>query len=418
MIYDKETVLFVRSNKKYRGKDIECPYCEYVSSRSGLVGHIKKDHPKKQNEILHLKKELDDNSKKDYITCPICRETLKDIARHLSLKHGIRDKDEFYINNPTTPLLIQNKPVNIKCSHCNEVFDNTRKYTNHLSKLHGITPIKKNGHYTCEICGKKYNDIKQHVQGTHLIDWNDYCSTYNVDLEKTKYISKDYIESLSNNKKMFYKTERGKELKKIQSKKWSENNPMTIESSRNKMMVTRSINNFNNPNFRKKSYGMKFTFTYNNEKYFTRSYTEYVSLLNLLVNHISFGYETKKVWYELNGKKHVYIADLIIGDTIYEIKSHESEKYLPKYDKVKAVLKGTQYSFEIVTPDELFSLLNIEKMDKENIYCISKKLLDNDNLKIQYRTYKNNSRILKDMLGDEYETYKNVDIKFINKEEA
>lgn len=310
----------------------------------------------------------------EYIVCPICGDKVKSMVNHVRYKHQLTTK-QFRELYPNFGLMqIPNKPVDIICPICGKHFNSKSSFGTHYSYIH--QHIKRNNKedkrskkllnrkegIVCKICGKLYLNIKQHVELSHNISWNDYKLKYNYS-GSGKYFSEKTKQKLSINKNNFYNSSRGVEWKRMNGIRVSgDKNPSKRKEVREK--ISKKIIKRNNGNFQ--GYGINITFTRNNKKYHCCSFNEYIVLTSLLDNNIPVEYETYRIFYNYNGIKHLHITDFKIGNKIYELKPYSEisiienrYKNYNKYYSIKQQLKNINIDFEVVNIKMILKKFNI-----------------------------------------------------------
>jgi len=411
-----ETIVF---NKKY---DKICPICgkEYTNKRI-TTNHITNCHVnivESIKEYKSIKKEL---SKKEFITCPICNRKLKEMARHLIKTHNI-SVESFKLKYPMVPLKIISEPIEntVKCDICGKEYKKNNALGLHYKNIHPEYFEEKKlkeapyRHYTCPICSRKVNDIKQHIEDGHKIKWNIFCNKYNWDIKVTKYISEEYRHNLSVNKKAFYDSDKGIILKKIQSDAMLGDKNMACRPEIKAKISVSAIKRINSNPFFERSYGIKFRFFVDNNKYFARSFEEFRVMYYLIKNNILFKYEKTRLKYKSKDVIRTYILDFEIEGKYYEVKSSLKLKDSDneKYNSVNDTLHKVNKHLEIVTLNELKNIFNFE-INKKEEYTFCRDMLAQDKMFITVYTYHDKSRILENIV-ENYKTHKNI--KYIKKE--
>lgn len=390
-------------------KDFTCPVCKLkFSSNHQLCQHIYNRH-KKEDAWANKYRDIRNNYNKDFITCPYCNDRLKDLGKHLFIKHRINTTD-FRLKNPLIPLkVVKVKHGNYVCHICNKHYTRKNNLSNHYRLNHPeyydkIRFVRTSVHYTCPICHNKFNDIRQHVACKHNMTWRYFCDSYNWNIKDSKYITDEYRKHLSENKRNFYKSESGILWRKQQSINFSNNNPSKLPHIRNKISQT-AIKNINVNKFFNNSWGIRVWDKDITKGKFVRSFEEFKILYTLYINGISYEYEPESFTYRVRNKVKNYLPDLKIGNMYYEIKSsikHISDEVLYKCSAIDRNVK-------IVTSKELFYELNIS-CDTEILYKYCRERLDSDAMKISYRTYKPTSRILEKICAD-FRNHKNINFR-------
>lgn len=350
---------------------------------------------------------------KELLICPECGAKVKNIIAHAKIHHNeIVDKKSFLMFYPNydQPFQIDTRtPKDLECPICHVHYQYNNSLGLHLKKCHydywvsqgGGQDNRKCAKIECPICHNKCSDIKQHTHRKHQLEWEVFCKLYNWDIKNTKYVSNEYRKSLSDNKKKFYRTtERGKELRELQSIKWTENNVAKDPKVKEKSMNTRSKNG----KIPKINYhGIHIS--YNKNKSF-RSFNEFTVWAMCNLHKINVDYENTKYivkWYnEEGGFMSTYTPDFYIeGIGLVELKDVKraeiQAKKEEKYIKVSKIYKSIGIPFNVYSQKHLFDVLGINEK-KYIINSYLKNLIDEaiktDNIRI---TCRENSKIIKEM---------------------
>lgn len=282
-------------------------------------------------------------------------------------------------------------------------------------------PIDEKGNL-CPICNKSWINMKTHVKKEHNLGWNEFVEKYNYSKESLKFTN-SHKNKLSNNKKKFYGSSRGKELKNIQSEKVKGNkNPACREEVKLKISlkrqgqplprVTREKNSLvtskrllENP-LSVKSLGYTFQIIYNNKYYYSRSFEEFRVLLSLLENNISFIVEPCRITYvDEDGLIKNYIPDFLIDNIYYETKSSNLEFNSHKYNKCKEKLQSMGSDLRLLRTSTINENLGIQPLTpyqvknkiKEYFYKGSLFIIDKNTKKSKDR-----STLLIELFGENY----------------
>jgi hypothetical protein len=257
----------------------------------------------------------------------------------------------------------------------------------------------------CKICGKQKNSLRQHISLSHKeYTWESYCEEFKHDPKKGRLMTEAQKILLSENKKKFYaETDRGKELKQLQSKTWKKNNPACKPENRAKLSKY-AIARLENNNFSASSRGIKVI----TKDFTTRSMTEYKVILMLKLNCIDFEFEPHSIEYFDDSIKKNYLPDFKIGFEYYEIKSDLHNVDYNKYGKV--LESNTNMILHIVTPKQMAKKLGINLPSKYELYSNIKTMLDNDECKIVYSTKKYKHSIIDDIAPN---GHKNIKINLL-----
>lgn len=361
------------------------------------------------------------------IICPICNKKYKQLEQHIIYSHNMT-VDEFKIIYPDSPLI--GKVTIIKddceyiCDECGIKLNSKAGLTNHRKRKHGIEnpnkKVRKRG-IKCEICGYECQNLSQHLKVKHNVDFQDYKIEYNYNGPKS-YFSEDHKKNLSINKKKFYdETERGKELKEKASILYSgDGNPAKRKDVREKISksaIERFVNN-DNESFEKYSYGLRVWFEYNLNKYFCRSFEEFMIIFSLLENNIKFEYENHIFKYkDVDGIMKNYLLDLYLPDNneYYEIKAYSAVKIeeeiinSEKYSHIIESLSKLGKELKIVNKSTFLKNVGLKNNNKYYFYSKLKKLIETDNANVSMVVFGSeyNGKILNN-ISDDYKNDKNI----------
>lgn len=191
---------------------------------------------------------------KDKCKCPVCGKEYNGILRHIRIHiPDIRNKEDFYKKFPDYegPILIDKREKKeCFCDICGKKYDYNNSLYLHYKLYHPdyykqlkLKENKNTAIFVCPICNKNFTDIKQHIEAKHRIKWNEFCNLYNWENSKTKYVSSEYRKKLSINKINFYRyTERGKELRKLNSEIWkTDKNPSKMKLCKEKSIIINNL---------------------------------------------------------------------------------------------------------------------------------------------------------------------------------
>lgn len=318
----------------------------------------------------------------DYLVCPICGTRTKNLIAHIRRTHdnSIKSRKDFEERFPNLvgkklQISIHKKDKEYICPYCGKVYNGLGYLQLHIKFRHPEKFARYDRGYKlptqiCPICNKELGNLRQHVRESHDLEWNDFCIKYNWDSNKAKIVTKEYRENLSQNKRKFYRSERGLEYKKIQSQRWIENNPSHLNSCLEKLIFNRSsrghclapIGGIK---------GIKFQF---NQKTF-RSYNEFKFYILCLKYNLDVQYEPKEYcikWY--NGKFNTtYLPDFYIQDYgVIELKnskhSRECAKNKEKYIIANKTFNSIGIKFSIHSIDTFFEDIGINIDFQDNAY--------------------------------------------------
>lgn len=331
------------------------------------------------------------------LICPDCGCKTDNLIQHSKLHHhDIINKNDFYRYYPDYEgkLTIDKRiPGEYKCPYCGKIYDRQNSLALHIKNVHPehYVPASESKHKVlekqeCPICHKMTGDMRQHVKKHGYMDWEKFCTEYGWDVKKSKIVSEEYRQKLSQNKTEFYKTDRGLELRSIQSIKYRGDgnpakNPAVMEksianrSSRGNMAVNNSIIGV------KVSYrGITF-----------RSYNEFRFYIGHQILGMNIIYEPNNKcvrWYNEAKKFNTsYLPDFYIPRTreLIELKSckFDYQRALTgeKYKKVQAVYDKIGETYVITYPRKYY----IEHLNLSNAEYI--KLNDNIDNKIREEAF-------------------------------
>jgi len=308
------------------------------------------------------------------IICPECGLEVKNLISHIRIHHNeIKNKKtffEYYPNYNGKFQIDSRKKQKCVCPICGKEYNYNNSLLLHIKNVH---PDKYDLYHKgdnricakliCPICGKNYTDIKQHIERMHDIKWESFCNQYNWDIKLTKYVSDEYRQHLSENKKIFYHNSlRGKELRKNQSEIWKYNNPAKDRKILEKAIYNRSYHN-NIPTFNNR--GIKIQ--YKNNTF--RSLTEFIFYNICKINNLNIKYESNEyiVKYYNSSKKFIttYLPDFYIDNFgLIELKSLPREVKLAKdeekYLKVSSIYKNLNIPYYILDLNSALKILNLD----------------------------------------------------------
>lgn len=401
-----------------------CPICsKECTDKRRTTFHMNRDHIEEMKMIKEYKATIKELSQKDSIECPLCKDSFKEMARHIKKKHNMPVND-FKIKFPLLPLKvvssISKKEIS-ECHLCNCVYKAKNALGLHYKNKHPeyFEEMKKGEkmykHFECPICNKETNTIRQHIVDGHNMTWESFCTNYNWNIKDSKYVSDEYRKKLSKNKKTYYASEEGIARKKVQSENMlGDKNQARRPEVRSKISKTAIKRMEDNPFFMR-SYGIKFKFNNDDKRYFCRSFEELKLVHSLIVNDIEFVYEKTRIKYKMEDDVlRTYVLDFEIDGIYYELKSSLSlsDKDEKKYTYVNKSLSAIDSKLEIVTIKELSKKLNFE-IDLDTVYRFCKDKIDSDDMWITNYSYHENSRIL-NKITKNYKDHPNV--KYIIKE--
>ena len=355
----------------------------------------------------------------DFLICPKCGGNTKNLIRHFMGDHpeyGVKNKTDIQNAFPEYKgrFHIDNRKIgDYICPICDTHFDYKNGLQVHIKNLHADQyylykrkDTRSCAHLQCPICKKMYSDIKQHINGTHNMDWSIFCREYDWDIKLTKNITEEYRKNLSINKKNFYReTGRGKELRKNQSARWKDDNPANHSDIKEKSINSRAVHGklpaLSGRGICIKYKGIRF-----------RSYNEFCFYIICRNNGITIEYEPTgfliKYWNE--GKKFysTYIPDFYIPEIgVMELKSNKGDKeyclsHDNKYAKVSDVYGGLNIPYHICTFREALDLLGVEINQYEVRELARGEILSN--LDSVHIWCKQNSKTIKDIFDDQFNT--------------
>lgn len=314
--------------------------------------------------------------------CPLCNLEVTNILAHYKVHdYNIKTKEDFLRIYPewTDSMQVDTRKIGKHiCPICKKEYKFKNGLSVHIKKLHpelwdkliqakntALQEKEKKSGQICSICNKTVFDLKQHVERKHGILWEKYCETYNHDISLTKIVDNEYRLRLSKNKKYFYnETERGKELKREQSIKWTGPKNIIYNSDILEKAINTRSKNGKIPN---KSYrGIHCYYTLIDK--YTRSFEELKFIIFLELNNISFIYEPSTVLKYYNKEKNFvssYLPDFCINSKYYELKTEsEYERCFnnienTKYNEIINSFALSKKQFEITTINKFASAFNL-----------------------------------------------------------
>lgn len=319
-----------------------------------------------------------------FLVCPICGAHVKNLISHIRRSHdnSIKNRQDFESRFPElkgSKLQITkfDKSKEFVCEVCGKVYHRKNDIQNHYRLKHPELfnkeeIIRNLPGQECPICGKTLGNLRQHVRESHDLQWEDFCEKYNWDIKKSKIVTDEYRKKLSNNKKLYYKSEAGQIRKEKQSKYWKENNPVYDPEKLSKSIYNRSKNG----KLRVLSEDMRgIKVQYENNTF--RSFNEFEFFIlckkyNLNIIYEPSNYSVK--W--LNEEKRfytTYLPDFYIKDIgLIELKhsKYEVKRSLEalKYIKVKKVYEKLNIKYNITCISDFFKNIGIELDFSDNQY--------------------------------------------------
>lgn len=306
------------------------------------------------------------NLKGDFMNkceCPICHKQLGSLNMHVVYSHGMKIS-EFREKYPDIRMQIPNKKTNMKsiCPYCGKEYSSKNGLGTHIAYTHknlkrGDAKNKNKQRcsegYICPICSKMVVNIYQHVCLKHEMEWDDFCHNYNWNGMK-KYVSENAHMNLSKNKKAFYDSSHGQELKKRQSEKMrGEKNIVYFTGVRDKLVRKTKSNGVSVDT----GYGINIKLKCG---IYLRSFNEFVIYSFFKEHNIPFEYEGLEFEYVHKGEKHIYFPDFIVGKDVYELKPYSmmkinsnSFRYSDRYMVIRKYVQQKGFNFELLNPTML-----------------------------------------------------------------
>lgn len=314
----------------------------------------------------------------DKLTCPVCGEKVFNLLGHIKIHNPkIRSKKTFFEFFPDYKgkLMVDcTKSHELKCPYCDKVYSKNNLLQLHIKNAHPEhyvkeEKIRKCAGLICPICGKKVSDMKQHIKSHDYYVWEDFCREFNWDIKLVKNITDEYRNNLSKNKKRFYQSERGLQLRQEQSVKWQINNPVSNPDILEKAIHSRTVN-MNIPNYG--AMGLHVTTDYAS----FRSFNEFIFDSICRLNNIIPIYESPEYaikWF--NSKKNfrtTYIPDFYIdGIGLIELKSTDKDALFSsteeKYIKAKEIFDSLNIKYQICSLNDALSIFGFKYTFKEKI---------------------------------------------------
>lgn len=367
---------------KYLNNDGQyyCSRCNKTFKRlSGLQTHLIKTH----KESILTKKDIlaEEEFNKDPHTCNICNRSFKNL-RGLSVHQRTIHKDIFTESKRQIRLAENNK-------------------------------LKKG--FECPICHNYYCNLSDHVRCIHNIEWDDFCIQYNWKDGRACF-SEEHRKNLSKNKKAFYQTSRGKELRNKQSML------NTVSSIDDSCQLKTCLDAAAAAN---RGYSFHWIDKSTSKYTCARSFEEYVCRFYLDYYNIDYEYEPRYILYQINGVTKRYIPDIKIGNTFYEIKCTYEEFYNEeKYRCVEKSLKGSVYNLKglrssdcaTVFKKKRLSLIFIKNKLKETFFNDESFFVSGRFLSDYKRGQQ--SSLLKNIFGEDYTIFETENLKRIREYET
>lgn len=346
--------------------------------------------------------------KDNYLICPVCGAKVSNLLAHIKMHDKfICNKQDFFEKFPDYKgrlFLDKRKKGEHKCPVCGKVYGYKNCLAVHIKNEHPDYSSKeepkiKEG-FACPVCGKMVVDLKQHIK-QHKLEWEDFCKEYNWDKTKSKYITEEYRKKLSENKKNFYNTEKGWELRNEQSEKWKNENP-----AKDRNVIQKSINKRTENGKIPVINGLGITIHYDGHTF--RSYNE--CSFYIVCKHFGFDLKYEPNNYSVHyfnqekGFITTYLPDFYLKEIgLIELKeskiSKNKSKTFPKYITVEDIYKKYDVPFDVYYPFEIYKLLNINLKPFEIRALTKTELLKEKDIHIWC---KNNSAIMKNVFGSNY----------------
>lgn len=318
------------------------------------------------------------------LVCPICGQHVKNLLSHIRRIHdnSIKNRQDFENKFPElkgTKLQITefDKSKEFVCEVCGKVYRRKNDIQNHYRTQHPELYKKTEIIHSlpsqeCPICGKMLGNLRQHVRESHDLQWEYFCKEYNWDISKAKIVTDEYRKKLSDNKKLYYRSEAGQIRKEKQSKNWKENNPVYDPEKLSKSIYNRTKRG----NLRvhiEDGIGIKVMY----DGHTFRSFNEFEFYILCKKHNLNILYEPSEYsvkWYnEEKGFYTTYLPDFYIDNiglielkaSRYDVKkSHEK----PKYIKVKSIYNKINVNFTITCILDFFQTINIKINFKDTQY--------------------------------------------------
>lgn len=201
----------------------------------------------------------------------------------------------------------------------------------------------------CPICGDTWVSMATHVKKHHNMEWEDFVSSTGYNGSRVKF-SEHHRNTLSENKRQFYKTDRGIQCKEENAKRGSDN-PATRPEVRKKISESRlgkpcpiKAKEKNSVRLSDKllngercefSYGYVFHVLWGGREYYSRSLVEFKVLFNLLLLGKEVEVEPCRIPYIKDGVTRNYVPDFKIGNEYFETKATKEEFESEKYESIK-----------------------------------------------------------------------------------
>lgn len=349
-----------------------CKWCDLeFKNNQALAGHCRVHHKNEwaieKESRFKVINQLSDGT----LSCPLCEFVGANLYRHLLYRHSSSKDDitEFKSNGYKLQTDNRDKGVDHRCKTCGKEYALANGLSIHMKYEHPDEFARKSRDnnpkgegFICGCCGEQKRQIKQHIMESHNdITWEEYCAKFNHDPLRKMFMSESHKESLSKNKlKFFNETEEGREWRRLQSIKASENNMSKKADVKEKLaraMMNRFVNN-EHENFTKLSYGTSIRFKFADKEFYVRSFEEFKIILTLLIHNKEFEYEAKRISYFHEGRQKTYLLDLHYDNEYLEIKS--DNKYpKSKFDAIRETLKDNNKELIIINHKKFCERYNL-----------------------------------------------------------
>lgn len=247
----------------------------------------------------------------------------------------------------------------------------------------------------CPICGLHMVDMRAHITKVHNIDWETFVTQYSWD-KPAVFFSEHHCASLSANKNHFYyETTEGEQWREHQKEvmageaniacrddvrlKISDKSKGRKITAKGKAAVSKNTTcGLHSDNAR--SWGYTFWTMYNGKECKFRSKSEYSIFLLFRYYNMDVEFEPYKLEYidpNVEYPRH-YLVDFVYQNRLFESKtSLEEFETEEKYIYIQSMLNQTGKTLELLTLNNFYDVLNIDKNARIPISKIDGWILDN-----------------------------------------
>lgn len=361
----------------------------------------------------------------DKIKCPICGVFLKSLNSHIVHIHKMT-LTQFKELYPNYPIHVDSrKKLKLECQYCGKKFSLKNGLQLHIKKLHPqhyckLTGEGSDGHLQCKICGKKTDVLYNHISLKHNISWQQYCQEYGQSAKA--FFTQKHIKSLSQNKKIFYQSDRGYQLKLKQRQMYSgQNNPAKRRQARSKISAA-AAKRIARGDIKYNRMGINIHFEMDGQLYNVRSFQQFKTVYTLIKNNVQFEYQKRIVNYQdQNGIVRHYILDFTINGDPVQLKCDTKKvDYLSifKYKTVSDILAKLGEQFSVLSYQQICDRYGLIKPLSSQFYDTLKYLLKDNKCSITYVCRQNSKSRILSRIDQNYENNQNIKIIRVVKQES